>query len=158
MLFPAGPLLRDDWAEKLNPNKTGTWNRLFISGLENLKQHANKAEKSDGGRAKGRLEQRAQGETKGCCRENVSEPPASNCQAGNKTRAGWKLWTSEWHQGEHKRFLWRVPTPQCHSGTKHCQQAHQHPPKIAQCHACTFRNSGPSEHEKPCKRMPTGCK
>lgn len=43
-----------------------------------------------------------EGETKGCSRDRVPRPPASNWQAGTKTRVGRKLRTSEKHQGEHK--------------------------------------------------------
>lgn len=54
----------------------------------------------------------------------------------------------------------QVPTPQCHSGTKRCQQSHQHPPEIAQCHTCAFSNDVPSTRLKKnfYKLIPNGCR
>lgn len=53
----------------------------------------------------------------------------------------------------------QVPAPQCHSGTKHCQQSHQHPPEIAQCHACVFRLNVPSRQlQNFANTSPKGCK
>lgn len=53
----------------------------------------------------------------------------------------------------HQR-LKQVPTPQCHCGTKHCQHSHQHPPEIAQCHACVYRNNVLSHNFKTLQTRP----
>lgn len=67
------------------------------------------------------------GETKGCSRESVPRPPALKLAYWHQDKGWMKTMnnstTSRGTQAQPR--LQQVPTPQCHSGTKHCQHSHQ---------------------------------
>lgn len=113
---------------------------LFINSLEEART-TRKLKEKDGGRANGclarlvgnkRLQQRVCPGLK-LGRWHKNRGLDENCGRAN----GIKGITNS---PEFKQ----VPTPQCHSGTKHCQQSNQLSPEIVQCHACAFRNNVPS--------------